>query len=202
MALPPDRKPGVPRRDPAEPRGSADPTNCAGRPGTAGCGRLEREGDDRPGPAGLERRHRLVRDRFRNLRRPCARHRQRGAAPAAGGGRTGSPRGGAPVGPVGLAGFRGCGSSPVSPGGASLLPARAAVERRPETGALGRKESGMTRRFGCSILLALALSAGAALPSPLAAQYFGRNKVQYGRFDFKIIQTEHFDVYYYPAERE
>ncbi|MGH7528854.1 MAG: hypothetical protein ACREMN_00580 [Gemmatimonadales bacterium] len=38
--------------------------------------------------------------------------------------------------------------------------------------------------------------------APLAAQYFGQNKVQYRRFDFKIIQTEHFDVYFYPQERE
>ena len=36
---------------------------------------------------------------------------------------------------------------------------------------------------------------------PLEAQYFGQNKVQYQSFDFRIIQTEHFDVYYYPAER-
>ena len=34
-----------------------------------------------------------------------------------------------------------------------------------------------------------------------SAQYFGRNKVQYSSFDFKIIQTEHFDVYYYERER-
>jgi Tol biopolymer transport system component len=32
----------------------------------------------------------------------------------------------------------------------------------------------------------------------LEAQYFGRNKVQYQRFDFRIIKTKHFDVYYYP----
>ncbi len=52
------------------------------------------------------------------------------------------------------------------------------------------------RRMG-GIAAALALF-GAA---PLAAQYFGKNKVQYQAFDFKIIQTEHFEVYYYPAER-
>lgn len=34
------------------------------------------------------------------------------------------------------------------------------------------------------------------------AQYFGRNKVQYEKFDFSILQTEHFNVYYYPVERE
>ena len=53
----------------------------------------------------------------------------------------------------------------------------------------------MMRRFIPSILVL------AALPAALSAQYFGRNKVQYGRFDFQIIQTEHFDVYYYPIER-
>jgi Tol biopolymer transport system component len=39
--------------------------------------------------------------------------------------------------------------------------------------------------------------------APLAAQYFqgGQNKVQYQAFDFRIIQTEHFEIYYYPAER-
>ena len=38
-------------------------------------------------------------------------------------------------------------------------------------------------------------------PGVLSAQYFGRNKVQYSSFDFKVIQTEHFDVYYYEQER-
>ena len=32
------------------------------------------------------------------------------------------------------------------------------------------------------------------------AQYFGRNKVQYEDFDFKVRATEHFDIYYYPEE--
>ena len=35
---------------------------------------------------------------------------------------------------------------------------------------------------------------------PVGAQYFGRNKVQYQRFDFKVLSSEHFDVYYYPEE--
>src|SRR5829696_9002473 len=38
-------------------------------------------------------------------------------------------------------------------------------------------------------------------PELAHAQYFGRNKVQYSTFDFKVIQTEHFDVYYYERER-
>jgi len=38
--------------------------------------------------------------------------------------------------------------------------------------------------------------------SPANAQYFGRNKVQYETFDFKILYTDHFDVYFYAEERE
>src|SRR2546425_9960278 len=52
------------------------------------------------------------------------------------------------------------------------------------------------RRIAAAVA-ALAL-AGAA---PTAAQYFGQNKVQYRSFDFQIIQTDHFEIYYYAAER-
>src|SRR6478735_7236459 len=45
------------------------------------------------------------------------------------------------------------------------------------------------------------LAALVSVPGVLSAQYFGRNKVQYTDFDFKVIQTEHFDVYYYDRER-
>jgi hypothetical protein len=34
------------------------------------------------------------------------------------------------------------------------------------------------------------------------AQYFGRNKVQWEKFDFKVLQTEHFDIYYYEQEAD
>src|ERR1044071_7462660 len=34
------------------------------------------------------------------------------------------------------------------------------------------------------------------------AQYFGRNKVQWENFDFKVLQTEHFDIYYYEQEAD
>jgi Tol biopolymer transport system component len=43
-----------------------------------------------------------------------------------------------------------------------------------------------------------ALALGGA--DPLAAQYFGQNKVQYRTFDFKVVQTEHFEVYFYEQE--
>lgn len=41
-----------------------------------------------------------------------------------------------------------------------------------------------------------------ALPVPADAQYFGRNKVQYDDFDFRVLATPHFDIHYYPAKRE
>src|SRR5918998_426202 len=53
----------------------------------------------------------------------------------------------------------------------------------------------MLRRAAPALLLFL------LAPGLLQAQYFGRNKVQYSTFDFKVIQTEHFDVYYYERER-
>jgi WD40 repeat protein len=50
-----------------------------------------------------------------------------------------------------------------------------------------------------AVLAALLLTAAAA---PVDAQYFGRNKVQYKSFNFEVLRTEHFDIYYYPAEKE
>ncbi len=52
-------------------------------------------------------------------------------------------------------------------------------------------------------MLAWSIAACAVLGTavPLDAQYFGRNKVQYRAFDFQVIRTEHFDVYYYSEER-
>jgi Tol biopolymer transport system component len=43
----------------------------------------------------------------------------------------------------------------------------------------------------------------ALFASPLSAQgYFGQNQVQYDRFDWRVIGTEHFLIYYYPEERK
>ncbi len=50
------------------------------------------------------------------------------------------------------------------------------------------------------LLGSLALLLGAA--PAVDAQYFGRNKVQYATFDFKVLKTEHFDIYYYPEEQQ
>lgn len=50
--------------------------------------------------------------------------------------------------------------------------------------------------------LAAAAAALATLAGPhtLVAQYFGQNKVQYRTFDFRVLRTPHFDLYYYPEE--
>ena len=40
----------------------------------------------------------------------------------------------------------------------------------------------------------------AVAPSVVEGQYFGRNKVQYQTFDFRILSTQHYDIHYYPAE--
>ena len=36
--------------------------------------------------------------------------------------------------------------------------------------------------------------------SVVSGQHFGRNKVEYADFDFKVLETEHFDLYYYERE--
>ncbi|HWL39277.1 MAG TPA: BamA/TamA family outer membrane protein [Gemmatimonadaceae bacterium] len=48
------------------------------------------------------------------------------------------------------------------------------------------------------LTLAAVLLAGARLD---AQQWFGQNQVQYKHFDWRIIETEHFLVHYYPEER-
>ena len=53
------------------------------------------------------------------------------------------------------------------------------------------------RPMSWAVVAALVL---AAAPAAVSAQYFGRNKVQYERFDFRIMKTDHWDHYFYPAE--
>jgi Tol biopolymer transport system component len=52
------------------------------------------------------------------------------------------------------------------------------------------------------IILALFFIGAFSTVSFVHAQYFGRNKVQYDKFDFKIMKTQHFDVYFYPEMEE
>ncbi|GMR13866.1 MAG: DPP IV N-terminal domain-containing protein [Gemmatimonadota bacterium] len=57
--------------------------------------------------------------------------------------------------------------------------------------------SGVLTRAMTTVCAALVLL---ALPTQGAAQYFGRNKVQYDNFDFKILKTPHFNIHFYPEE--
>ncbi len=41
----------------------------------------------------------------------------------------------------------------------------------------------------------------AALASPVAAQYYGKNKVQYDTFNWDVYHSPHFDIYFYPEEQ-
>jgi hypothetical protein len=54
----------------------------------------------------------------------------------------------------------------------------------------------MTMRTMALVIVCVAYAGG----SVAHAQYFGQNKVQYENFDFKVLTTEHFDIYYYPQE--
>ena len=50
-------------------------------------------------------------------------------------------------------------------------------------------------------LSALLLALCAALP--LGAQgYFGQNQVQFQKFSWRVLKTEHFDIHYYPEEAQ
>src|SRR6266542_2465520 len=52
--------------------------------------------------------------------------------------------------------------------------------------------------------LACVIGLAVACAAPLSAQYgyFGQNKIQYRRFDWRVLHGEHVDLYYYPEEEE
>jgi hypothetical protein len=54
----------------------------------------------------------------------------------------------------------------------------------------------LSRTFRLAVAAALTMAIG----SPASAQYFGRNKVQYEKFDWRILKSDHFDLFFYPAE--
>jgi Tol biopolymer transport system component len=59
----------------------------------------------------------------------------------------------------------------------------------------------MSFRLRIKSLVFIAAALG-MLSAPAAAQFYGRNKVQYSRFDFKIMKTRHFDIYFYMEDQE
>ena len=52
------------------------------------------------------------------------------------------------------------------------------------------------------VALALVVTAVGLRPAAVDAQYFGRNKVMYDDFDFRVLRTDHFDIHYYDADAE
>src|SRR2546430_7923841 len=50
--------------------------------------------------------------------------------------------------------------------------------------------------------LSLLLGALSLFALPVRAQYFGRNAVQYETFHFRILKTQHFDIYFYDKEAD
>src|SRR5262245_27586511 len=171
--------------------------------GTAACG----AGTKGSGPSSLGRRQRAeptaggpprwgIWEASGGLPRPGAgarrcglRRRWFGSGPAAGA---------APYSGRGVAGAAAAGEAAGVPGGGDTVRRHElllGVALRPSAPWRKTVRSSTLRRCG------MALALGLATPVLLEAQYFGRNKVQYESFDWKIIQTEHFDVYFYPAER-
>ncbi len=60
----------------------------------------------------------------------------------------------------------------------------------------------LLRRTGIRGPLLLLLAALFLTPIPVEAQYFGRNKVQYDEFQFRVLPTPHFDIHYYGEKEE
>src|SRR4051812_12268040 len=56
------------------------------------------------------------------------------------------------------------------------------------------------RAAGAGSLLLAMLTLVAVPVSRAGAQYFGRNKVQYEKFNWKILRSDHFDNFFYPPE--
>ena len=54
----------------------------------------------------------------------------------------------------------------------------------------------LSRTYRLAVVAVLTLAVG----QPASAQYFGRNKVQYEKFDWRILKSDHFDLFFYPAE--
>jgi dipeptidyl aminopeptidase/acylaminoacyl peptidase len=57
-------------------------------------------------------------------------------------------------------------------------------------------------RAGLRVAVVTILCVGGAPASrDASAQYFGKNKVEYVDFGFRVLATPHFDIYYYPDEQ-
>src|SRR3954462_7060042 len=54
-------------------------------------------------------------------------------------------------------------------------------------------------RLRLAVASATLLALGTSIPAA-AQEYFGRNKVQYESFPWKILKSDHFDNFFYPSE--
>lgn len=51
-------------------------------------------------------------------------------------------------------------------------------------------------------VFSLAVLVCVLLPAVVHAQYFGQNRVRYQTFDFQVLETQHFDIHFYPEAKE
>lgn len=65
------------------------------------------------------------------------------------------------------------------------MPLQGAVAKRPGRGAV------LSHVLSAILLLSFA--------APVSAQYFGRQKVQYETFDWQVMESDRFDIHFYPA---
>jgi hypothetical protein len=75
----------------------------------------------------------------------------------------------------------------------------AMLTRRTVRAAALRPASSLRR---AALVVASASLLGPTLPKDAGAQYFGRNQVQYQTFDWRVARTEHFDIHFYPEQRQ
>jgi Tol biopolymer transport system component len=64
--------------------------------------------------------------------------------------------------------------------------------------ALGLRRAATRLRLAWAVALTSTVGASAAS----AQEYFGQNQVEYRHFHWRVLQTEHFTVHYYPSEKE
>jgi Tol biopolymer transport system component len=57
-------------------------------------------------------------------------------------------------------------------------------------------------RLARTAVIAATLLAATHAPALAQTGYFGQNRVQYQTFQFRVLPTQHFDIYYYPEEEE
>ncbi len=74
--------------------------------------------------------------------------------------------------------------------------------RVPSVRGRNRGTQPMTHRLQGGLRLLVTALALVGLAATAHAQGFGRNKIQYEGFDWHVLETEHFDVYYYPEAQD